>query len=177
MPAPRFLTAFPWSQKTEKNLKFTLGIELLSGTDPGGNTGENNSFSPLYGTNHAHNGYMDIFYVGGRHENSVGLRDIFLRMRYDLNQKLFVSLNNHAFNSFTPYSGNDDFHLGYETDLALGFILNRSVSLQAGYSQFFQDNNLENLQNVQNPAGPQNWAYLMLMYRPTMKNRFIGLLF
>jgi hypothetical protein len=169
--------SFPLDSENGKNLKFTLGIELLSGTDPGGNTGENNSFSPLYGTNHAHNGYMDIFYVGGRHENSVGLRDIFLRMRYDLNQKLFVSLNNHAFNSFTPYSGNDDFHLGYETDLALGFILNRSVSLQAGYSQFFQNKNLENLQNVQNPAGTQNWAYLMLMYRPTMKNRFIGLLF
>ena len=169
--------SIPLESENGKNLKFTLGIELLSGTDPGGNTGENNSFSPLYGTNHAHNGYMDTFYVGGRHENSVGLRDIFLRMRYDLNQRLFVSLNNHAFNSFTPYSGNDDFHLGYETDLALGFILNRSVSLQAGYSQFFQDNNLENLQNVQNPAGTQNWAYLMLMYRPTMKNRFIGLLF
>ena len=169
--------SIPLDSENGKNLKFTLGIELLSGTDPGGNTGETNSFSPLYGTNHAHNGYMDTFYVGGRHENSVGLRDIFLRMRYDLNQKLFVPLNNHAFNSFTPYSENDDFHLGYETDLAIGFILNRSVSLQAGYSQLFQDNNLENLQNVQNPAGTQNWAYLMLMYRPTMKNRFIGLLF
>ena len=169
--------SIPLDSENGKNLKFTLGIELLSGTDPGGNIGENNSFSPLYGTNHAHNGYMDTFYVGGRHENSVGLRDIFLRTRYNLNQKLFVSLTNHAFNSFTPYSGYDDFHLGYETDLALGFILNRSVSLQAGYSQFFQDNNLVNLQNVQNPAGTQNWAYLMLMYRPTMKNRFIGLLF
>lgn len=169
--------SIPLDSENGKNLKFTLGIELLSGTDPSGNNGENNSFSPLYGTNHAHNGYMDTFYVGGRHENSVGLRDIFLRTRYNLNQKLFVSLTNHAFNSFTPYSGYDDFHLGYETDLALGFILNRSVSLQAGYSQFFQDNNLVNLQNVQNPAGTQNWVYLMLMYRPTMKNRFIGLLF
>ena len=166
----------PVDSEKGQNLKFTLGIELLSGTEPGNNT-NNNSFSPLYGTNHAHNGYMDMFYVGGRHENSVGLRDIFLRMRYDVNKKLFMSLNTHSFNSFTPYSNSEDIHLGYETDFALGFILSRSVSLQAGYSQFFQKDGLENLQNVQNPARTQNWGYLMMVYRPTMKNRFIGLLF
>lgn len=159
------------------NFRITLGMELLSGTDPADASAENNSYSPHYGTNHAHNGYMDMFYVGGRHENSVGLRDIFLRMRYDMNPKLFMSLNTHSFSSFTPYSDNKDEHLGYEADLALGFILNRAVSLQAGYSQFFQTERLENLQNVQNPAGTQNWGYLMMIYRPTMPNRFIGLLF
>lgn len=167
---------FPIDSEKGQSLKVTLGMELLSGTDPDNNA-ENNSFSPHYGTNHAHNGYMDMFYVGGRHENSIGLRDLFLRMRYDMNKKLFMSLNTHSFNSFTPYSDNEDVHLGYETDLALGFILNRSVSLQAGYSQFFQKDSMENLQNVQNPAGVQNWGYLMMIYRPTMKNRFIGLLF
>ncbi|HSP83464.1 MAG TPA: hypothetical protein VLN72_07010, partial [Gillisia sp.] len=161
----------------KSNFKLTLGMELLSGTDPADASAENNSYSPLYGTNHAHNGYMDMFYVGGRHENSVGLRDIFLRMRYDVNPKLFMSLNTHSFSSFTPYSDNKDAHLGYEGDLALGFILNRAVSLQAGYSQFFQSDRLENLQNVQNPAGTQNWGYLMMIYRPTMPNRFIGLQF
>lgn len=167
----------PIDSENGQNLRLTLGIELLSGTDPTSNAAENNSFSPLYGTNHAHNGYIDMFYVGGRHENSIGLRDIFLRLRYDMSQKLFMSLNTHSFNSYTPYSNNEDVHLGYETDLAMGFILNRSVSLQAGYSQFFQSNSLESLQNVQNPAGLQNWGYLMMIYRPTMKNRFIGLLF
>lgn len=159
------------------NFRVTLGIELISGTDPVDISAENNSYSPLYGTNHAHNGYMDMFYVGARHENSVGLRDIFLRLRYDMNPKLFMSLNTHSFNSFTPYSEYEDEHLGFEADLAVGYILNRAVSLQAGYSQFFQSNTLENLHNVQNPAGVQNWGYLMMIYRPTMKNRFIGLLF
>lgn len=159
------------------NFRITLGMELLSGTDPSNPSAENNSYSPLYGTNHAHNGYMDMFYVGGRHENSVGLRDIFLRLRYDVNPKFFISLNTHSFNSFTPYSDYKDEHLGIETDLALGYLLNRAVSLQAGYSQFFQGNRLETLQNVQNPAGTQNWGYLMMIYRPNMKNKFIGLLF
>lgn len=163
-----------------QSLRLTLGFEVLSGTDPNSNTGENNSFSPLYGTNHAHNGYMDMFYVGGRHENSVGLRDVFLRMRYDMNPKLFMSLNAHTFYSDAPVSGisNElDKHLGYETDLALGYILNNSVSFQGGYSQHFGGDSLEYLQNVQDAAGIQNWGYLMMIYRPTMKNRFIGLLF
>jgi len=159
------------------NFRITLGMELLSGTDATSPSAENNSYSPLYGTNHAHNGYMDMFYVGGRHENSVGLQDIFLRMRYDVNPKFFMSLNTHSFSSYTPYSDNKDERLGYEADLSLGFILNRAVSFQAGYSQFFQTERLEILQNVQNPAGTQNWGYLMMIYRPTMPNRFIGLLF
>ncbi len=163
-----------------QSLRFTLGIEVLSGTDPNSNTGENNSFSPLYGTNHAHNGYMDMFYVGGRHENSVGLRDVFLRMRYDVNKKLFMSLNTHSFYSDAPVSGiNNEIkkHLGYETDLSMGYILNSAVSFQGGYSQYFGSNSIEYLQNVQDAAGVQNWGYLMMIYRPTMKNRFIGLLF
>lgn len=163
-----------------QSLRFTLGIEVLSGTDPNSNSGENNSFSPFYGTNHGHNGYMDMFYVGGRHENSVGIRDVFLRMRYDMNQKLFLSLNTHSFYSDAPVSGfNNEVkkHLGYETDLSMGYILNSAVSFQAGYSQFFGSNSLEYLKNVQDPAGVQNWGYLMMIYRPTMKNRFIGLQF
>lgn len=159
------------------NFGLTLGIELLTGTDPADISAENNSFSPLYGTNHAYNGYMDMFYVGGRHENSIGLRDIFLRMRYDVNPTFFLSLSTHSFNSFTPFSENEDVKLGYETDLALGYILNRSVSLQAGYSQYFDGDNLASLQNVQNPEAIQNWGFLMMIYRPTMKNRFIGLQF
>jgi hypothetical protein len=170
----------PMDSEQGTSLRLTAGIEVLSGTDTNDFTGENKSFSPLYGTNHAHNGYMDMFYVGGRHENSVGLQDIFLRIRYDVNPKLFASLNGHYFRSYADIYSNGntlDKHLGYETDLALGYILNSAVSVQAGYSQVFAGDTLEYLHNVQNPADVQNWGYLMLVYRPTMKNRFIGLLF
>ena len=55
--------------------------EMMRGTEKT----KNNSFSPLYGTNHAHNGYMDYFYVGGRYENGVGLQDMYLYTKYDIN--------------------------------------------------------------------------------------------
>ena len=161
-------------------LRLTAGVEVLSGTDSQGGEVVNNSFSPLYGTNHAHNGYMDMFFVGGRFENRAGLQDVFLRVRYDFNPALFVSLNGHSFSTQAGvYQDSQELsrELGYETDLALGYILNEAVSLQAGYSQLFASDTFEQLQGIQNPAAIQNWGYLMMIYRPTMKNRFIGLLF
>ncbi len=161
------------------SIRLTAGIETLSGT-PDNFENRNHSFSPLYGTNHMHNGYMDMFYIGGRHENSVGLIDYFLRARYDFSQKLWTSLNAHSFNAFSDvYQDNQRIsgNLGLELDLTLGYIINDAVSLQSGYSQFIASESFEILQGVQNAASRQNWAYIMMIYRPTMKNKFIGLLF
>ncbi|AHM58450.1 hypothetical protein D770_00880 [Flammeovirgaceae bacterium 311] len=167
---------------TEKGskLRITAGVELLSGTDNNSSDNVNRSFAPLYGTNHAHNGYMDMFFVGGRHENSVGLQDLFLRLRYDVNTKLFTSLNGHRFSAFADVYNEQvkvDSGLGYEIDLSLGYLINDAVSLQSGYSQLFASDTFTTLQGLQNASSNQNWAYLMMIYRPTMKNRFIGLLF
>ncbi len=161
-------------------LRLTAGFEVLSGTDNNATGNVNKSFSPLYGTNHAHNGYMDYFYVGGRHDHSVGLKDIYIRARYDVNPALFLSLNGHSFSTYGDvYQGREelDKNLGVELDFTLGYLINDAVSVQGGYSQMFASETMEALQNIQNPANIQNWGYIMMIYRPTMKNRFIGLLF
>lgn len=164
----------------EKGPKFqtTLGVEILSGTSqqPADNT--NRSYNPFYGTNHAHNGYMDFFYVGNRFTNSVGLHDYFLRLRYDVTTRFFISLNIHRFlTDANVYAGVEelDDSLGTEIDFTSGFILNDVVSLQAGFSQMFATDTLEFLQGTGNPSRAQNWAYVALLLRPNMKNRFIGL--
>ena len=59
---------------------FGLGFELLSGTDQDGES-KNKSFTPLYGTNHKFNGWMDYFYVGN-HGGSVGLVDLSFTLAY-----------------------------------------------------------------------------------------------
>ncbi|WP_224999048.1 alginate export family protein [Cesiribacter sp. SM1] len=163
-----------------RKLRLTAGVEFLSGTDNNSSDNINRSFAPLYGTNHAHNGYMDQFFVGGRHDNTVGLQDLFLRVRYDVNNKLFTSLNGHSFSAFADVYNEQvksDSGLGYELDFSLGYLINDAVSLQSGYSQLFASDTFKMLQGVQNPDRNQNWAYLMMIYRPTMKNKFIGLLF
>lgn len=165
----------------------SLGTEYISGTSMLGGT-ENRSYSPLYGTNHLFNGYMDLFYVDGTHENNVGLKDYFLKSRYAFNKKLFFQGDFHLFYAQNDVyrvsgpTGSDFFaeklnsYLGSELDLSMGIIVSDAFSIQGGYSQFFSTDTFQYLQNVNNPKNTQNWAYLMLIFRPTMKNKFIGIL-
>lgn len=163
-----------------KKFRLTGGFEIISGTATNSTDNINNSFSPLYGTNHLYNGYMDHFFVGGRFENSVGITDVFFRTRYDFNPKLFMSLNGHMLGAYAGVFDNAeklDNRLGTELDVSLGWLINESVSLQSGYSQMFASDTYKYLQGVQNADNVQNWLYVMMIYRPTMKNRFIGMLF
>lgn len=177
------------NEERGSSFKMTVGFEVLSGTSDN-SRGENNSFSPLYGTNHAHNGYMDFFYVGERFENSVGLQDYYLKSRYQINPNFFTQLDTHVFAAqtdvrlfgpggafITPVPLTLDRYLGTEMDLSIGYIFNRAVSVQGGYSQIFASDTFEALQGQSEYKNTQNWAYLMFIYRPNMKNRFVGILF
>jgi hypothetical protein len=161
----------------------SVGTEHISGT-ANNETETNNSYNPLYGTNHLFNGFMDLFYVGGAHENNVGLVDYFIRSRYAFSKNIFLQSDLHAFfaqnNIFRLEQMESqeqlDAYLGTELDFSLGYIVNDAFSIQSGYSQFFNTDSFAYIQNNSNPKGTQNWAYLMLIFRPTMKNRFIGIL-
>lgn len=174
---------FPIDTEQGKVWTLSVGTEHISGT-ANNETETNNSYNPLYGTNHLFNGFMDLFYVGGAHENNVGLVDYFLRSRYAFSKKFFLQGDLHAFfaqnNIFrleqTESQEQLDAYLGTELDFSLGYIVNDAFSIQSGFSQFFNTDSFAYIQNNSNPKGTQNWAYLMLIFRPTMKNRFIGIL-
>jgi hypothetical protein len=157
------------------NLSITIGAELISGNK---NTTNTHAFSPLYGTNHAHNGYMDYFYVSGRNESKSGLNDIYAKIKFEKEKKWFIYIDAHSFNSNTEISIMNqvqDRKLGVELDLTAGYILNEDVSFQFGYSQMFASSTLKNLQANQ-AAKNQNWIYLMLIIRPNNDKKFIGIL-
>lgn len=172
----------PVDREAGKLWTLSVGTEHISGTSNAGDT-KNRSYNPLYGTNHLFNGYMDLFFVGGTHENSVGVEDYFVRSRYAFGPKFFLQGDYHLF-----YAQSDVFDLrtssqnlmnsyfGSEVDLTLGWIVNDAFSIQAGYSQFFHTDTFAYLKSVDNAKNTQNWAYLMLIFRPTMKNKFIGVL-
>lgn len=186
-PVSAFDVGFQVSQTLDinkeegKNFRLVAGFEILSGTSVSG-ASKNNSFSPLYGTNHLYNGYMDLFYVGGTHENNVGLQDYYLKGRMTFSPRFFMQLDGHWFNSQADVTGifqnsnRVDPHLGKELDLSVGYVFNDAISLQGGYSQFFATETMERLQNNGTLKSSQNWSYLMLIVRPTMKNKFIGIL-
>jgi len=166
------------NKESNKKLQLVGGFEIISGT-AGNESTKSSSFSPLYGTNHLFNGYMDWFFVGGTFENNVGLQDYYLKARYDFSQKFFVQSDVHYFaTQAKAYRNNQeiDAYLGTEIDFSLGYVFTDAVSLQAGYSQFLTSSSAEYLKGAVNPQSTQNWAYMMLIIRPTMKNKFIGIL-
>ncbi len=170
---------FNLNETGKQKLRFTAGIELLSGTDNNDTTKEKSSFSPMYGTNHAHNGYMDYFFVGGRNEKSVGLNDIYLRVRFDYNASFFTAVDVHAFAANAGvYKGSDKLNssLGNEIDFSFGYIINPTVSIQGGYSHYISTETMEFLSKSLDADKVQNWAYLMLIIRPDSDKKFIGLL-
>ncbi len=159
------------------------GVEILSGTDVN-ESENNNSFSPLYGTNHALNGYMDYFYVGGVHENSTGLNNYYAKLRYAPSNRWFmqgdlhVFASNRSYPSFTDRGGEMvelDKYFGTEIDLSVGVIINDAISLQSGYSHFLASDTFKRVRGGNQTKDIQNWAYVMMVFRPNMKNKFIGI--
>lgn len=147
--------------------KIGAGTEYFSGTDMG-STGNINSFTPLFGTNHGFNGHMDYFYVGN-HQNSVGLLDIYGRLIYSKDKFNFTA-SPHFFSSTAEMidaSGSADKYLGTEVDLAAGYKFNKAVSMNIGYSQMFGTDSLEILKGGDS-SRVQNWAWVMVNFNPTI---------
>ncbi|WP_236021442.1 alginate export family protein [Algoriphagus oliviformis] len=168
------------STEEGKKWRATLGAELISGTDRAG-ADKNKSYTLQYGTNHLYNGYIDWFFVSNTWENSVGLKDFFIRSRYEFNPKFWMQTDFHSFSSYADTSlpgespDSQSKNLGSELDLTFGWIIHEAVSLQGGYSQYFLSDTMRSL-HAQTLSDQQNWAYLMVIFRPTSKAKFIGVL-
>lgn len=170
-----------FSNEEGRKWRATLGFEMISGNDIGAINNENNkAYSLQYGTNHLYNGYMDWFYVSNTWEYYAGLKDLFVRTRYEWGPKFWTQADFHLFSSYgqlmdTSEEITPDKNLGSELDLTFGLIINDAVSLQGGYSQFFMSDTFESTQ-WSTMKNTQNWAYLMFVFRPTSKAKFIGVL-
>lgn len=148
--------------------KATLGYEFLSGKDQNSTSTVVKSFAPLFGTNHAFNGFMDYFYVGN-HANSVGLNDLTLKLDFPI-KKVNVSIAPHLFsapNKIVSGSVEQDSYLGTEIDVTAVYKVYKDITLIAGYSQMFASDSMvvlkggTGLNNATN-----NWAYLMVNINP-----------
>lgn len=154
--------------KVAPNSQISGGFEYLSGTTNLTATGTNRSFSPLYGTNHAFNGYMDYFYVGN-HANNVGLNDVFMRLKQTFG-KGSLGLDIHQFRSaaevLDPETGSArNNNLGTEVDLTYRHAVSKEFTVQAGYSHMFATTTMKVLKGGDEDA-TSNWAYLWIIFKP-----------
>jgi len=142
--------------------KATAGYEYLSGKDFDDASTDTKTFAPLFGTNHAHNGFMDYFYVG--FANKTGLQDINLKLDFPIG-KVKCSLAPHAFLTANDLDASGDSYLGTEVDLTAVYKLHKDVTLIGGYSQMFGTDAMETLKGGIADT-TNNWAYLMVNINP-----------
>lgn len=150
-----------------ENFKVGVGYEYLSGKDQDDSSTKIKSFNPIFGTNHGFNGFMDYFYVGN-HQNSVGLQDAYIKLNYTKNKWQF-NLIPHLFSApNTVLKGVDKMnsYLGTELDFTTSYALQKDIAISGGYSQMFGTETLEQLKGVGNPAGTNNWAWIMVSINP-----------
>ena len=150
-----------------------IGVDWLTGTEPEDAASRNNSFDPLYGTNHKFYGYMDYFYVGNPHGQSglnSGLIDVYARALYKTGQKATLEAWFHELN--VPVTVRNDqgeavtSTLGAEVDLVWIWRPRKEVVLHLGYSHMFATESLHLLKQVSNPHQFQGWGWAMLTIRP-----------
>lgn len=149
-----------------KTFKATVGYEFLSGKDQDDTSDEIKSFTPLFGTNHAFNGYMDYFYVGN-HINTVGLQDAYLKIDFPI-KKVNLSLMPHVFmapGKVIAAGVEQDSYLGTEVDLTAAYKLNKYITMVGGYSQMFGTETLEALKGG-DASTTNNWAWVMININP-----------
>jgi hypothetical protein len=152
------------SAKMNPTAAATFGVEILSGTDTN-ETDKNNSFTPLYGTNHKFNGFMDYFYVGN-HSNNVGLNNYYFKWACSRFKNIQWNLHLHYFGSNADLPGDVDKYLGTEIDFDLTYSVNKFSKITAGYSQMFAGESMEIIKPTGSRKVNQNWAYLMIAVTP-----------
>ena len=154
---------------------YTLGADLLSGTEAG--AGENNSFDPLYGTNHKFYGWMDYFYVGNGHAEpgspyAAGLINLYQKYSRNLSPSVNLQLHLHQF--ISPVDIRDaqgdvmSSYLGTEADIQLTWRAADRATFIFGYSQMFKTDTLDRIKGDRQTESYNSWAWVMLRFNPTI---------
>ncbi|QWX83534.1 alginate export family protein [Cellulophaga sp. HaHaR_3_176] len=162
-----YLASLDLSYKASDKVALGFGAEIISGND--GDAGETGAFFPLYGTNHKFNGFMDYFYVGN-HVNSVGLFDVHISAKFQLNETSSLMVKALNFSGEQELASGDK-SLGTEIDLVFAKKF-KGYGLAIGYSQMFASDGMYELKGIteDTAAGGQNWAWAMLTIKPKFLN-------
>lgn len=139
-----------------------LGVEMLSGKNHNDTSLKNKSFTPLFGTNHKFNGFMDMYYVGNL-QGTTGLNDFYAKVNVPFSSKSSLLFMPHIFTSNAQRADNKNY-LGTELDFVYTNKLHSDITLNVGYSHHFPSNALKT-NTIHNT---QNWFYAELYIKPTL---------
>lgn len=148
----------------------TLGYEHISGKDDDDTSATITNFNPDFGTNHAHNGLMDYFFVGPANGN-VGVNDFYLKTKFKAGKKAALLVHAHQFltgsTQLDETGGELSKNMGTEIDLVYNLNISKEVNLKVGYSQMFATDTMEALRGG-DASLFTNWAWTMLTFKPVL---------
>ena len=146
----------------------TLGVEIISGKNSDDNKPDIRHFSPDFGTNHIHNGFMDYFFVGPSNAQ-VGVTDLYFKTNFKLKRGSLLVNVHEFFSGSTQHDpeGNElSKTLATETDLVYSVGLTPQVSLDVGYSHLLATQTLRTLRNANSKSN--NWVWVMMTFKPVL---------
>lgn len=175
-PAGRDVSAYLINAEASlknRGWSFTVGGDWLSGTDLSDTN--NNSFVPLYGTNHKFYGFMDYFHVGNAHAQpgnglNTGLINPYQKFQTSLDDNLNLNLHLHQFISPVDiFDGQDEemsSYLGTEVDMVLNWRPSGSATFIVGYSHMFATDTMIRIKGDGNLSSNNSWAWAMIRIHP-----------
>lgn len=150
-----------------------LGAEIMSGDDATQLSETSKSFVPLYGVAWRFMGNMDYFTSFPKDVNNGGLVNPYLFFYYDVNKKLTLRSDFHAFYLENKVLDSQnkvvDSYLGYENDLSLRYKHNTYTTIDFGFSYMLAEKSMETLKGGNSNATPL-WSYLMITFKPELFN-------
>ncbi|MEL7160651.1 MAG: alginate export family protein [Bacteroidota bacterium] len=151
-----------------KATPLTLGFEYISGKDDDDTSSDITNFSPDYGTNHAHNGLMDYFFVGPANGN-VGVIDIYLKTKFKVGKGALL-LHGHEFLTGSKQLNGEGEQLsrgmGFELDAVYVRKLAPAVTLHVGASALLGTETLTTLRPGNETFN--QWAWTMITFKPSL---------
>ncbi|WP_419867978.1 alginate export family protein [Chryseobacterium sp. CT-SW4] len=154
-----------WTPKVNS----TFGTEWLSGNSSNTSAGNNRAFSPLYGTNHKFNGFMDYFYSGASYFNSFGLNDYYIKNSIKFNPQTSLDAHVHLFTSNGKLGNGLSSYLGTEADLVFNAQVGKIITINVGQSLLFAGDGMKAVKNVAEPKGLQSWSWIGIKISPRFR--------
>ncbi|MGD1961166.1 MAG: alginate export family protein [Fulvivirga sp.] len=157
-----------------ETMRLALGADLLSGTptqDLSNPNADSENFVPLFALRHRYFGVQDMFYFNG-FDVPAGLRDFYVKVVKQINDKSTIRLDTHSFSTFTSLEdgsgGGMDKNLGLEFDLFYTYRYNRYLSIHGGYTQFLATDTMVALKQRGEKNELANFFYLTFDFKPCL---------
>lgn len=148
-----------------------LGAEFISGDDATMPTTVSHSFDALYGVTHIFLGTMDLYTRFPNDLNGAGIVSPYLFFSFNINKKLTIRADELLFfsqNNFLVNGSVINKYLGFENDLMLQYKTNSYTEIQMGYSWYLATKSTELIKKSGNHELWQDWAYLMITFKPEL---------